>query len=153
MPWSAQIFVGVPFKDISDATKFFKKNNILVEKDEASDKGELTVWQRLRNNIDYFTIEITIQERVYELIFNLHFGGDEDFKCPSDKSISGKKIAYSVLYGAELTGRYGSAVLDTDWEDGRSDPFILDLEMLIEIRTQVAKFLPKAEILLMDLFY
>ena len=156
MPWSSQIFVGVPFKDINDARKFLKKYNILKEEEsEDSDDEEIPPWEKLEGLVGLLKKEITIKNKVYKLTFDLQYGNTDydDDNGMIIKSKSGKQICYSVLFGANLTNRYKPAVLDTDWENGRSDPFILDLEMLLEIRTKVNEFLPEAEIMLMDVFY
>lgn len=150
MPWSSQIFIGVPLVDVEDAIKVLKKFDIATP--EYADDLE---WEDFEDTEDMVQ-EIVINGVTHELCFELQFSDSSDLGkdcCPKETSNSGHTMSYGVLFGAELTSRYAPSVIDTDWEHGRSDPFVLDLELLMKIRHEVGKFFPEAEILLMDVFY
>ena len=152
MPWSSQIFIGVIFKDIDDAIKFFNKYNLLLEN---NDMDKLMKWNKgnFIDNIRTIKKNIILNGQIHKLKFYVHLGDEQDNGYIWKSKSSGKEVAYSVLYGAELTSRYKPSILDRDWKHGRCDPFVLDLEEILEIRTQVGEFLPEAEIILMDVFY
>lgn len=145
MPWSAHIFVGVPITSVAHAKKILSDNDIEFPKTNNLFK--------LITNSESVTKDIEVNGNKYSLDFQLvHY--EDEWVHQSEKSKSGVEIILGVLFGAALTSRYSPSVIDTDWEHGRSDPFILDLDLLKNILAKVREtFLPEAEIMLMDIFH
>lgn len=84
--------------------------------------------------------QLTIRGKTFSVPVSLYFESEAGTPC------------YGYV-GFQLTSRYRAAVIDDGHEHGRPDPFVLDLDVLGEILRDVRRWMPEAQILLMDVFH
>ena len=144
MPWSSQIFIGIPLKSTKHTVELLKRFNVQI-----SDKQQEDPWfyENLNVKID---IPLPLDDKTYTLHFGIILSNDP----PQPDIWKGEQYMCGVLFGANLTGRYKGCIIDDGSKGGRSDPFVLNLDLLKAIKKTVCEtFLPEAEIMLMDVFY
>ena len=148
MPWSSQIYIGVPIKDFNHAVKLFKRFDVQVHPHTIRDQH----WGKLESTQGP-VFPVIVNGLEYDLTFGVVLA--ENGTEPEKEA--GYDQMYSTLFGVNLTGRYGPKVIDRvngNTKRGRSDPFVLDLVLLDNIKQQVnRKYFAEAEIMVMDVFY
>jgi hypothetical protein len=146
MSHNPQIYVGIPLTSIEHALDIFKRLGVPLKKNK-----EYIAWYDLTDDI-CFKINITINDKNYDMCFRIYSecNSSEYDERHSYVSKTGEIIINNVLFGAPLTSYHSPAVIDGNWQHGRSDPFVLNLELLTEIKNIIReKLLPEAEILIM----
>lgn len=154
MPWQAQIFVGESVRNLNDLYKIAKTLNMDYPPIEEAfdDINPITKEDEYIYGVDYFPkkeIEIKYKGETHKVTIEFMFESEGGSQWP-DQVIDYEDYT-DALVGFEITSRYAEGILNHN--GSRPEPFRLDLEGIIDIRDQVRKFWPEAQIYVWNRWY
>ena len=148
MPWQAQIFIGQRVHSTQEAVGILRSLgvdlSVLDEDPERMD--DLDGWQiRFRfpsHSIAYAGQTFEVRPQYME---ETEGGGPFGGRPENDYT--------DAIVGFNLTSRYEGAILDHATENGRPEPFYIDVEGLSDILRQVREWWPEAQAMVWNVFY
>lgn len=142
MPTQAHLYIGIPVNGPTDLIRAAAHFGVLCP----TNVRDTEEWGRV-----FRRTLLTIEGKSYRLAVV----EDDDVGAwqgrPYKNRLTGEISDGYMLLGVALTSRYSPSIVDQGWTaGGRPEPFILDLDRLLEIREMVREQWPEAEILMMD---
>jgi hypothetical protein len=148
MPWQSHLWIGEPVHNYQEVRDAFLCAGV--------SKAEMP-----RKNDNLYTVRIDISDKIRHLPFvpdgnkytiNFVWEAESGVYFPPESELD--EQSPFALVGFQITGRYEGKILDRDYaDDGRPDPFVIDLDEVQMLLNEVHLWWPEAKFMIMDNFF
>jgi hypothetical protein len=142
MAWQAQLYIGVKVHSLPEAKRVLAGLGVSDFPHES--KSWYYKYPEKQSKIVYKNV-------TYPVNVSFQFEPEGGSVISVDEVPQEEKRSYTdAIVGFPLTARYKGEILDVDEENGRPEPFEIDIEGCSDILSQVRKWWPEAQLLMWD---